>query len=147
MGRGSLGGSLWGPHRTSGAGSQEEPPSAPGALASRVTVSRCSASGQGEAGLLSWPSSVPAVDGASSPSTAALAVRSGLPGARALLSVSGRRLLGAQPGSVGSEVQGVAAWWVCSLMLSSARAPDLHLLRFFAWFNIELFSLLHCTNF
>lgn len=110
-------------------------------------VSRRSASGQGEAGLLSWPSSVPAVDGASSPSTAALAVRSGLPGARALLSVSGRRLLGAQPGSVGSEVQGVVAWWVCSLMLSSARAPDLHLLRFFAWFYIELFSLLHCTDF
>ena len=58
------------------------------------------------------------MDGASSPPTAALA-GSGLPGARALLSVSGRRLLGAQPGSAGSEVQGVAAWWVCSLMLSA----------------------------
>ena len=78
------------------------------------------------------------MDGASSPPTAALA-GSGLPGARALLSVSGRRLLGAQPGSAGSEVQGVAAWWVCSLMLSSAHAPDLHLLRFFAWFYSNCF--------
>ena len=34
MGRGSLGGSLWGPHCASGARSREEPPYAPGALAS-----------------------------------------------------------------------------------------------------------------
>lgn len=69
------------------------------------------------------------------------------------MSVSGQRPRGptlcahgaaTQPVSAGSEVQPVppsrvAAWGVCSLMLSSVRAPDLHLLRFFAWFYSNCF--------
>ena len=33
----------------------------------------------------------------------------------------------------------VAAWGVCSLMLSAMCGPDLHLLRFFAWFYSNWF--------